>query len=342
MSVTIKHIAQRAGVSHPTVSRALRGDPIVAAETAARIQRIAADLGYVPSATARSLKTSRSHVIGVIVNRISDPFYSEVLDGIQDALYSAHYSLFLASTDHDLAREKAVVRAMLERRIDGLIVCSLFVTPPYRSELGASGAPLVVVHNRSRDPNADAIYHDDYAGSRQMTRHLIDLGHERLAFIGSARAGVESEDRLAGFRDEINAAGLTAPPERIVQAANGELASGSAAVESLLRLSHRPTALVCFSDMLAIGAIRRLQQAGYAVPADCSVVGFDDIVLAKFVNPPLTTFNQPKYALGQQAAQMMLRLLSAKQRKENGDQQNRITLRGEILVRASSAPPPAE
>src|SRR5512135_2100499 len=123
MAVTIKDIALRAGVSHPTVSRALRGDPLVATETAARIKRIALDLGYVPSATARSLKTSRSHVLGVIVNRISDPFYSQVLDGIQDVLHSADYSLFLASTNHNLEREKAIVQAMTERRVDGLIAC---------------------------------------------------------------------------------------------------------------------------------------------------------------------------------------------------------------------------
>jgi DNA-binding LacI/PurR family transcriptional regulator len=342
VGVTIKDVAHRAGVSHPTVSRALRGDRLVAPKTAARIRRIAADLGYVPSATARSLKTSRSLVIGVIVNRISDPFYSEVLDGIQDVLHSTDYSLFLAATEHDPEREKAVVRAMLERRIDGLIVCSRFVTPGYRMELGASGSPVVVVHNRGRDSGGNAIYHDDHEGSRQMTRHLIDLGHRRIAFVASARAGRESEDRLAGFLAEMETAGLTVSPEYIVQAATGQLTSAPGAVELLLGLARRPTALLCFNDILAIGAMQQLRQRGLQVPADCSVVGFDNISFSMFVIPPLTTFNQPKYPLGQEAARMMLRLLNAKAAKEKVDQPTVITLRGEILVRASSAPPPAD
>jgi DNA-binding LacI/PurR family transcriptional regulator len=341
VAVTIKDVARRAGVSHPTVSRALRGDPLVAPETAARINRLAADLGYVPSATARSLKTSRSRVLGVIVNRISDPFYSEVLDGIQDVLHTAGYSLFLASSNHNPERLQAIVRAMTERRVDGLIVCSMFVSPSYREQLTASGAPLVVVHNRDYDDGGNAIYHDDRHGSRQMTRHLIELGHRRIAFVGNARAGRESEDRLEGFCEEIHAAGLSVPPEYIVWAATGQLISGPVAVQPLLTLPQPPTALVCFNDVIAIGAMQRLQQSGRQVPADCSVVGFDNISLSNLVTPALTTFNQPKYQSGQEAARLMLRLLNPKTHRETGARSNLITMRGEILVRASTAPPPA-
>ncbi len=342
MPVTIKDIAVRAGVSHPTVSRALRDDPLVAFETAERIKRVAADLGYVPSATARSLKTSRSRVLGVIVNRISDPFYSEVLDGIQDALQAAGYSLFLASTTHNAERERSILHAMTERRVDGLILCSTFVTPQYRAQLNATGAPFVVVHNRGHDRGGNAIYHDDRYGSRELTRHLITLGHRRIAFIGNARGGRETEDRLAGFLDEIKAARLSISPEYIVSAPNGQLLSAAEAVQSLLELHPPPTAFVCFNDMLAIGAMQKLHQSGCQVPADCSVVGFDNISFATFVNPPLTTFNQPKYQLGQEAARMILRLLSARSHKEHGGPPNILTLRGEILVRASTAPPPGE
>ncbi len=340
MAVTIKDIALRAGVSHPTVSRALRGDPLVAAETAERIKRVAADLGYVPSATARSLKTSRSHVLGVIVNRISDPFYSEVLDGIQDVLHAAGYSLFLAATTHNAEREKAIIHAMTERRVDGLIVCSMFIAPSYRTQLTASGTPLVVVHNRGRDNGGNAIYHDDRYGSRELTRHLIALGHKRIAFVGNARGGRETEDRLAGFLEEMQVAGLDVPSDYIAYGPSGQLLSAAAAVQSLLNLCPRPTALVCFNDMLAIGAMQTLQQSGCRVPADCSVVGFDNISFSTFVNPPLTTFNQPKYQLGQEAARMMLHLLGARLHKEYSTPSNIITLRGEILVRASTAPPP--
>ncbi len=339
VAVTIKDIARQAGVSHPTVSRALRGDPLVAAETVTRIQRIAAELGYVPSATARSLKTSRSHVLGVIVNRISDPFYGEVLDGIQDVLFSTNYSLFLAASDHNADREKAIIRAMTERRVDGLIVCSVFVNRQFRAHFGPHHTPLVVVHNRAYDKSLQAIDHDDVYGGAQMTRHLIELGHTRLAFVGNARAGRETEERLKGFREAMRAAGLTVSPEYIVSAAKGQLTAGREAIRPLLALSQPPTALVCFNDMLAIGAMQMLQESGWHVPADCSVAGFDDISYSSFVTPPLTTFKQPKYQLGQEAAGMMLQLLGGKSHKGSRLRPRVVTLRGEVLVRSSTAPP---
>ncbi len=340
VAVTIKDIARRAGVSHPTVSRALRSDPLVAADTTARIQRIATDLGYVPSATARSLKTSRSQVLGAIVNRISDPFYSEVLDGIQDVLFSAGYSLFLAATDHNPDREKAILRAMTERRVDGLIVCSVFVNRQFLAHFTAHNAPLVVIHNRAYGDASNSVYHDDRYGEQQMTRHLIELGHTRIAFVNNARAGRETEERLEGFQEAMHAAGLTVPLEYVVNAATGQLAAGSAAVRPLLDLPHPPTGLVCFNDMLAIGAMQVLRERGKRVPDDCSVVGFDNIPFSAFVTPPLTTFDQPKYELGQEAAQMILRLLSAKSRRKTDSKPDVVTLRGEICIRASTAPPP--
>ncbi len=339
MAVTIKDVARQAGVSHPTVSRALRGDPLVAPETAARIKDIASELGYVPSATARSLKTSHSRVVGVIVNRISDAFYSEVLDGIQDTCYANGYSLFLASADNNLEREKALVHAMTERRVDGLIVCSTFASQQYSAQLIAHNTPLVVVHSRGSDRGANAIYHDDRYGSRQMTRHLIDLGHRHIAFVGNARAGRESEERLKGFCEEMQAARLAVPSRYLVNARTGQLTFSVDVVLTLFEDGSRPSGLVCFNDSIAISAMRMLQDAGWRVPEDCSVVGFDNISLSAFVTPPLTTFDQPRYQLGQEAAHMILRLFGGKSRRELNVPPEVITLRGEILVRASTAPP---
>jgi DNA-binding LacI/PurR family transcriptional regulator len=340
MPITIKDIARQAGVSHPTVSRALRDDPVVAAETMLRIQRIASTLGYIPSATARSLKSSQSHVLGVIVNRISDPFYSEVLDGIQDVLFSAGYSLFLAATDHNPDREKAIVRAMTERRVDGLIVCSVWATRRFLAYFTANNAPVVVVHNRSNNKAPSSVEHDDRFGGQEMTRHLIELGHTRLAFAGNARAGRETEERLKGFHDAMRVARLTVPPEYVVQAAKGQMAKGREAVRPLLELPDPPTALVCFNDMLAVGAMQMLREKGRRVPDDCSVVGFDDIPLSALVTPALTTFDQPKYPLGEEAARMILRLLDGKSGRGANSKPGAITLRGKIRVRASTAPPP--
>lgn len=337
MAVTIKDVAHRAGVSHPTVSRALRGHSSVAPETTTRIRQIAHELGYIPSAAARSLKTNRTRVVGVLVHRVSDPFYSQVIDGIQDTLQPKAYSLFLASTNNDRARQTDILRAMSERRVDGLIMCSMFVTPEYRIELEAQGAPLVLLHNRARETTPFTLYHDDCFGARQMTRHLLDLGHTHIAFLGNARAGRESTERLEGFRQELQVAGIAPDPQYIVHAASGQSPAAVDPVQSLLALDMPPTALVCFNDSLAIGAVQVLHNAGKRVPADWSVTGFDNIVIAEYMNPPLTTFDQPKYRLGTLAANLLLRLMDSPQ---SDDPASGVPLRGEILVRASTAPPP--
>lgn len=337
MAVTIKDVAQRAGVSHPTVSRALRGDNSVTPETTSRIRQIAHELGYIPSAAARSLKTNRTRVVGVLVHRVSDPFYSQVIDGIQDALYQKAYSIFLASTNNDRTRQSEIIRAMTERRVDGLIMCSMFVTPEYRLQLESHGAPLVLLHNRAYETTPFTFYHDDRYGARQMTRHLLELGHTRIAFLGNARAGRESAERLDGLTQELEIAGITPDPRYIVQGESGLPTSAEEPVRALLTLDQPPTALVCFNDSLAIGAMQVLHNAGKRVPADWSVTGFDNISTAEFMNPPLTTFNQPKYRLGNSAAKLLLHLMDSSNSQDV--ESDALLLRGEILVRASTAPP---
>jgi DNA-binding LacI/PurR family transcriptional regulator len=339
MAATIKDVAQRAGVSHPTVSRALRGDPSVRLETTRRIHQAAQELGYVPSAAARSLKTNRTRAIGVLVHRVSDPFYAEVLDGIQDTIQAARYSLLLASTNNDRTREEAILRAMTERRVDGLILCSMFITPERRRELDPRRTPLVLIHNRAAEMTPDTLYHDDRLGMRELTRYLITLGHTRLGFIGNARAGRVTEERLAGFYEETQAAGLEIPEEYVVSAVSGLAAAAVAPCRALLALREPPTAILCFDDLLAIGAIQALVQCNKRVPADCSITGFDNIPIAEVVNPPLTTFNQPKYTLGTRAANLLLNLIDAN--ADGAREPEVLVLRGEILVRASTAPPPA-
>jgi DNA-binding LacI/PurR family transcriptional regulator len=337
MAVTIKDVAQRAGVSHPTVSRALRGDSSVTPETTSRIRRVANELGYIPSAAARSLKTNRTRVVGVLVHRVSDPFYSRVIDGIQDTLHPQAYSIFLASTNNDRTRQAEIIRAMTERRVDGLILCSMFITPEYRSQIESHGAPLVLLHNRAEQVTPFTLYHDDRFGARQMTRHLLDLGHTRIGFMGNARAGRESQERVEGFKQEMVAAGIVPDPRYIVHAAFGQPPAAVEPVQALLALAEPPTGLVCFNDSLAIGALQVLYNAGKRVPADWSVTGFDNITIAEFMSPPLTTFNQPKYRLGTLAANLLLQLMDA---PESEDYTSSVSpLRGEILVRASTASP---
>jgi DNA-binding LacI/PurR family transcriptional regulator len=339
MSVTIKDIAKVAGVSHTTVSRALRNHPAISPDTVARIHRIAAEMGYLPSAMARGLKTNRSQALGVILSSIDDPFFSEVLQGIEDVCQSGHYSLFVAASHRDLIREEAIVRAMGERRVDGIIVCSTPFSQEHGQQLRAYGLPIVVINNQAADDYPYSIYHDDQSGSRQVTRHLIDLGHCRIAYLGNAQAGRTTQDRLSGFLEEMLAAGLFVPEAYIFQGSSGQPSGGYEGARYFLSLKIPPTAIVCFNDQMAIGAIRALHDAGVSVPGDCSITGFDNIQTAAYVSPPLTTFDQPKYSLGCEAAHLMLRLLSRPSEELPASGSEVLFLKGHLIVRNSTSSP---
>jgi DNA-binding LacI/PurR family transcriptional regulator len=337
MAITIKDIAKQAGVAHTTVSRALRGSPLIPPETTERIRQIAAELGYRPSAAARSLKTSRSQVLGVVVSSLDDPFFSEILQGIESVAQECGYSLFVAASQHDPQREQKIVQAMVEHRADGVIICSTPFSAEQARQLLEYGRPIVVVNNQSAEDYRYSIYHDDVDGSRQITRHLIDLGHRRIAYLGNAASGRTSLDRLSGFQQEMAAAGLTIPAEYIFQAAGGGAADGLAAVGHFLALPERPTALVCFNDMMAVGVLKGLQQAGLRLPEDCSVTGFDNITFSAYTQPALTTFDQPKRFIGAEAARLVLGLLQSPASDETSTEPEIRLLKGQLLVRESTA-----
>lgn len=341
VSVTIKDIARAAGVSHTTVSRALRGHPAINADTAARIQALADKLGYVPNKVARGLKTSQSGVLGVIVRRIDDPFFGPVLQGIEHVLQNAQYSLLLAASNRDPERERAIAQVMSERRVDGVIICSTQVSEAHRRQLEDFGVLTVLINNQAQEDIVHSIYHDDAGGCRELTDHLIQLGHTRIGYLGNARAGRTSDERLHGYRAALRARDLPVRDEYVTDAANGLAQAGATGVEHFLALSRPPTAIVCYNDVMAIGAMQRLYRAGWHVPHDCSITGFDDIELAAHVNPPLTTFDQPKYDLGHQAAEMMLELLRRKASEDTGPESDIVVLRGKLRVRGSTGPPPS-
>jgi DNA-binding LacI/PurR family transcriptional regulator len=196
----------------------------------------------------------------------------------------------------------------------------------------------VVVNNQAAEDYRYAIHHDDVDGSRQIARHLIALGHRRIAYLGNSISGRTTLDRQSGFQQEMQSAGLPIPSGYIHQVPGGEPEHGLAGVDHFLDLADRPTALVCFNDMMSIGVLKGLQTAGVRVPHEISVTGFDNIVLSEYTHPPLTTFDQPKHYIGAEAARLLLGLL-----KNDSSQDtttfNRQILKGRLLVRASTAPP---
>jgi len=185
MTVTIKDIAKEAGVSHTTVSRALRGSSLISDETTRRIQETALTLGYLPSAAARSLKTNRSQALGIIVSSIDDPYFSEILQGIEEIAQANHYSLFIAASQRDAERESVIVQAMRQHRVDGIIICSTPFSAERSQQFSKYDIPIVMINNQAAEEYRYSIYHDDMDGSRQIARHLIGLGHRRIAYLGN-------------------------------------------------------------------------------------------------------------------------------------------------------------
>ena len=338
MPITIKDIAKQAGVSHSTVSRALHGSPLVAEKTVRRIRQIAVETGYFPSAAARSLKTNRSHALGVIVSSIDDPFFSEILQGIEEVAQKFGYSLLMAASQRDPEREQAIIQDMRARYVDGLVICSASFSAEQRRKLLEYGIPIVVVNNQAAEEYRYSIYHDDVDGSRQVTRHLIELGHRRIAYLGNSLSGRTTLDRLTGFRQEMEAAGLAVPAAYIHEVSGGRPEDGLLALDHFLNLPQRPTAIFCFNDMLAIGVLNGLQTAGMHVPADISIAGFDNIIFSAYTNPPLTTLDQPKRYIGAEAARLILGLLDSLTNEEVPGQEIQM-LKGKLLVRQSTAPP---
>jgi DNA-binding LacI/PurR family transcriptional regulator len=334
LPVTIKDIAKRVGVSHTTVSRALHGNSLISDETSERIRQVSKEMGYQPSAAARSLKTNRSQVLGVIVSSLDDPFFSEILQGIEETAQESDFSLFIAASQRDPDRERRIVQTMMEHRVDGVIICSTSFGAAQGRHLLEYGFPTVVVNNQSAENFRYSIYHDDVGGCRQVTRHLIDLGHRRIAYLGNSLSGRTTLDRLSGFRTELESAGVPILDEYIHEVKGGNPEHGMAGAEYFLSLSNRPSAIICFNDLIATGVLKHLYAAGLAVPSDISVTGFDNIKFSEYTHPALTTFDQPKRFIGIEAAQLLLGLL----RHAPDDGEKVKMLKGSLLVRASTAP----
>lgn len=339
--ITIKDIAGVAGVSHATVSRALNDHPALSEKTVQRIKRLAAKMGYVPNASARGLKTRRSRVLGVVVSHIDDPFWSEVLQGIDAVLHPAGYSLFIAATHRDPQREKEIVQTMVQRGVEGVILCAPQFSAVQSRILQSYGLATAIVNNEGAAEARYLVYNDDVHGIRLLTQHLIDLGHTRIAFLGNQVGGRTTVEREAGFRQTMRRAGLRVPERYIQLAPEGTPAGGRLGASKFLKLVARPTAIICYNDNMAIGVYAALSEAGLSVPRDVSVTGFDDIAIAPYLLPPLTTLRQFKRDLGAEAADMMLRILESRAEAGELPEPEKRCLQGELIVRGSTAPPQA-
>ena len=332
---SIKDIARAAGVSHSTVSRALRGSPLVNQKTTEQIQRVARDLGYRASAVARGLVTRQTRTIGVVVTTISDPFVSEVVSGIELAANDNGYSVFLADSNADPTREKNVVHSFAERRVDGIVVTSSRVGALYTPMLSEMMVPIVLINNQHPGQFVHSVMIDNVEGARQAVSYLIGLGHRRIAYIGDRYGHQSDTERFAGYREALERAALPFLPELVVHG-DGRPEGGCVALASLLSLSVSPTAIFCYNDLTALGVLRSIQTRKLRVPEDISLVGFDDLFFASYTDPQLTTVRQPMRQMGRLAMECLLKLMSGKQSAEA------IKVPAELIVRESTAAPRAD
>jgi len=331
-TTSIKDIARLAGVSHSTVSRALHGSQQVSAETSSRIRKIAEDAGYRASAAARSLVMGRSNTIGVVVTNISDPFVAGVVSGIEDMAEKHGYSVFLANSNAEPERELRVVRSFEERRVDGIIVTSSRVGALYVPVMERLRVPVVLLNNQHPSQFAHSVLIDNVEASLQATRHLIDLGHRRIAYLGDRLGHQSDTERCAGYRRALKEAGLRFVLE-LVAHGDGKPEGGAEAMAKLLTLPDRPTAVFCYNDMSALGAMRQIRAAGLNVPDDTSIVGFDDLYISQYLNPALTTVRQPMRQMGRMAMETLLHIFDGPYSTHN------LRVEGQLIVRQSTARP---
>jgi len=327
---SIKDIAAVAGVAHSTVSRALQNSPLVNRQTAERIRGIAREMGYRASAVARGLATNRTRTIGVVVTTIADLFVAEVVGGIEETANDHGYSVFLANSSAQPDREIKVVHSFAERRVDGIVVTSSRVGALYVPMLSEMRVPVVLINNQHPGEFVHSVMIANVEASREATNHLIGLGHRLIAYLGDRFGHQSDTERFAGYRQALEQADLAFQPE-LVAHGDGRPEGGVRAMEKLLALPEPPTAVFCYNDMSALGALKGIRAAGLRVPEDVSVVGFDDLFVAQYTEPPLTTVRQPKRQMGRLAMETLLKLMSGSRSEEH------VRVPGELIVRESTA-----
>jgi LacI family repressor for deo operon, udp, cdd, tsx, nupC, and nupG len=331
MDVSIKDIARVAEVSHSTVSRALHDSPLISEETTTRIQRIAREMGYSPSAIARGLVTKRTQTLGLVVTSIADPFVAQVAQGVEERALDEGYSIVLCQSQSDPDREIAAVDVLREQRVDAIVVTASRVGSLYLPLLERLAVPVVLINNQQEGRYVYSVGTDNLHGGRLAASYLMGLGHTRLGYISGPEWAVQSTLRLKGARQALRAQGLDFDLANIVPG-NGRSEGGQEAMVGLLQQAAPPTALFCYNDLTAIGAMRAAHQTGLRVPDDVSIIGYDDVAYASYVSPSLTTIRQRMFEMGQKATEMALALLSGGEAVEN------VLVLGQLVERESCAP----
>lgn len=331
--VTIIDVAREAGVSYSTVSRVVNNKSYVKPETREKVTRAMNRLGYQVNLQARLLAGGNSQVIGLLVHNMTTQYMVEIFKGIEDVLAASDFELMLYTTHRRRTKESAFVNMMARGLADGLLIVLPREPEAYLQSLREREIPYVLIDQVGVDENDLAVISTNKQGGYDATKHLLDLGHQRVGIITGWMDMVSARDRLEGYKEALGDNRIPIDETLIVEGDFDKL-SGYEGAHNLLNLAEPPTAVFVCNDVMAQGAMEAIRERGLQIPGDVSIVGFDDIPLAAVLNPPLTTLRQPMEDLGRRATELLLALIN-----NPDEEQNSILLSTELVVRESTAPP---
>lgn len=332
MPVTLRDVAEQAGVSPMTVSRVINGGTSVNVKTRERVQKVIGELGYLPNTIARSLSHRTSGTLAVLVPDVANPFFMLILRGVESVARQHGYRVMLCNTESDLALEDAYIQDMLAHQIDGLVIAPTSDNSRRHLRLPQQHhVPLVLIDRTVDGVECDVVLGDNVGGAQQLVEHLVAAGHRRIAMICGPLDVSTSRDRLQGYRQALDAGGAEDDPQLVVEAQVNVL-GGYAAIQQVLLLDSRPTAVFTVNNLVAVGAVQAMREHGLEVPRDLALVCFDDIELASQLLPFLTVMAQPAETFGTIAAQLLIERIAGR----TTERPRRVVLTPELVVRTSS------
>ncbi len=331
--LTMAEIAALAGVSKPTVSKVMNGQPGVATATRERVERVIAEWGYVRNGAARALSAGRVGSMNLVMSEVDSPYFVEIIRGVEETLERAALSMVLTTTHEEEQRHRRWMARVIEHGTDGVILVLPDEHASYVEELRRHGIPFAVVDDRGESlPDVPSVGATNFAGGFAATEYLLSLEHRRIAVIGGQPYKCTMA-RIAGYRAALQEAGVPVDP-LLVQPGSFQAKAGYAAANALLDVPEPPTAIFAGNDLQAMGVYRALYERGLRVPDDMSVVGFDDVPLTALLTPALTTVRQPVREMGALATRMLLRIVAGETLESA-----RVELATSLMVRESCAPP---
>lgn len=330
---TIRDVAKRAGVATMTVSRVINNSGYVSDATRAKVEAAIEELGYIPNMLGPSLRFSQTNTLALVVVDITNPFWTVMARGVEDAAQEKHYNVILCNTDEDPKKQDQYLTMLLKRRIDGILFVPVDDRADSVERIQKQNVDIVLLDRRIANVNVDIVCGDSFGGAYQLARHLIDLGHEHMAILAGPENISSSTERVAGFQQAMKEAGLEHSLGNVYWGSFRQNPGDSARVA--LQSSPCPTAFMTGNNFIAYGALRVMAQEGLKVPDDVSLVTFDDFPASVNPTPFLTEAAQPAYEMGYQATQLLL----ARLQDEGPEDRQEIVLPTEIVVRQSTAAP---